>query len=52
MAKCDICGGKIETTFLKKIQGTIVKDKNGKQKHVCPNCQKQNKDADLKELVS
>jgi len=52
MVKCKLCGGKIETTFLKKIQGTMIKDNNGKQQYVCPNCQRANKDKNLKELVS
>jgi len=37
--KCDICGAKIETTFLNKIVGSYVK-KDGKKKVICPNCQK------------
>ena len=37
--KCAICGKKVEETFLKKIRGTYVKVK-GKQKAVCPECQK------------
>ncbi|MCF7860784.1 hypothetical protein K9M79_00945 [Candidatus Woesearchaeota archaeon] len=37
--KCDICGNKIETTFLRKIVGTYVK-RGKKKKSVCPNCQK------------
>lgn len=43
MAKCDVCGQKIETTFLNKLVGTQVKIK-GKKKFVCRNCQQQNKD--------
>ncbi|MFH1072240.1 MAG: hypothetical protein V1743_02310 [Nanoarchaeota archaeon] len=38
--KCDICGKKIEETFLKKPIGTFVKDKKHKKKLVCPHCQK------------
>lgn len=38
--KCEICKGKIEETFLKKILGTYVKDKKGKKHLVCPECQK------------
>ena len=38
--KCDICKKKIEETFLKKLVGTIIKDKKGKQRSVCPECQK------------
>jgi len=39
MAKCEICGKNIETTFLKKIVGTVVKDEKGKKHLVCPSCQ-------------
>ena len=38
--KCDICGKKIETTFLRKLIGTIVKDKKGKKHPICFECQK------------
>ena len=38
--KCEICKKKIEETFLKKILGTVVKDKKGKKHYVCPECQK------------
>ena len=38
--KCEICGKSIEATFLSKIIGTYVKDKNGKLHHVCFECQK------------
>ena len=37
--KCEICKNKIETTFLKKIVGTIVKDEKGKKHSICSNCQ-------------
>ena len=39
--KCGICKKNIEKTFLNKIIGTYVKDKNGKKHNVCPVCQKQ-----------
>lgn len=39
--KCEICNNKVETTFLKKIIGSYVKDEKGKQHAVCSNCQKQ-----------
>ena len=35
MAKCSLCGKKIEITFLGKIKGTFYKGKP-----VCPECQK------------
>ncbi len=38
--KCEICKKKIEETFLKKILGTVVKDKKGKKHNVCSSCQK------------
>lgn len=37
--KCDICGKRIEETFLRKPIGTFVKDKKGKKHMVCKNCQ-------------
>ena len=40
MAKCEVCKGKIEVTFLQKILGTVVKDEKGKKHFVCQNCQK------------
>jgi hypothetical protein len=44
MAKCEICNSKIDTTFLGKIIGTIVKDKKGKKHTICFACQKTVKD--------
>jgi len=38
--KCEICGKKIETTFLNKIVGTRIRDAKGKKKLVCSECQK------------
>ncbi len=37
--KCEICGNKIEETFLKKILGSYVKDKKGKKHSICRECQ-------------
>jgi endogenous inhibitor of DNA gyrase (YacG/DUF329 family) len=37
--KCDICGKKVEETFLKKVLGTYVKDQKGKKHLICPECQ-------------
>jgi hypothetical protein len=37
--KCEICGQKISETFLKKIIGTVVKDKKGKKHTICFECQ-------------
>jgi ribosome-binding protein aMBF1 (putative translation factor) len=39
MARCDICGKKIEELFLGKIKGTYTK-KEGKLKTICFECQK------------
>ena len=41
MAKCTICGNKLQELFLEKIKGTIIK-KPGKSKQytVCFECQK------------
>ena len=36
--KCEICGSKIEETFLNKIIGTYIVE-GKKKKAVCPNCQ-------------
>ncbi len=38
--KCGICGKQIQETFLKKLVGTVVKDKKGKKYYVCFECQK------------
>ncbi len=40
MTKCDVCGKKIDETFLKKIIGAYIKDEKGKQHTLCPECQK------------
>jgi len=37
--KCELCKKEIEETFLKKIVGTVVKDKKGKKHYVCAACQ-------------
>lgn len=38
--KCEICGSKIQETFLKKPIGTTVKDGKGKKHSICFQCQK------------
>jgi len=50
--KCEICKTTIETTFLKKMLGTVVKDKKGKKHNICAKCQKDlgNKEEILKKL--
>ena len=50
MAKCDICKQKIQTTFLNKLVGTIIK-KEGKPKTICNECQKEHSGKDLATLV-
>lgn len=49
--KCALCGEKLQTTFLEKINGTYVRDKDGKKHVVCNACQQQHKDEDLRSLV-
>ena len=52
--KCVLCNEEIGTTFLDKLDGTVVKIGEGessKKFHVCPVCQKEHKD-DLKEKLS
>ena len=46
--KCNICGKKVETTFLNKVIGTYAKDKKGKKRVVCNECQKKNPGKELK----
>lgn len=50
MTKCDLCKEEIKTTFLDKLEGTIVKQE-GKKLHICSSCQKEHKE-DLKEEIS
>ncbi|MBS3128857.1 hypothetical protein J4410_06975 [Candidatus Woesearchaeota archaeon] len=38
--KCEICKNTLGETFLKKILGTYIKDKQGKKHSVCFACQK------------
>ncbi len=47
--KCDVCGSKIEVTFLSKINGTIIRDAKRKKRTVCSSCQSNGK---IKELVA
>jgi len=49
--KCNICGKKVETTFLNKLIGTTMKDKKGKKKAVCSECQKKHTTTELKEKL-
>lgn len=52
--KCDLCGQKLEETFLTKFKGTIIKikkDDKNKVFYACPSCQKQHGNK-LKEELS
>jgi hypothetical protein len=40
MEKCDICGTKVQETFLNKKIGTYIFDEKNKRKLVCFECQK------------
>ncbi len=52
--KCELCKEKINTTFLDKLIGTVVKTGEGetsKKHYICSICQKEYK-KDLKEKIS
>jgi hypothetical protein len=52
--KCELCKEEIGTTFLDKIDGTIIKTGEGEtsKKHfICSACQKEHKDS-IKEKLS
>ena len=54
MQKCVLCGEEIGTTFLGKLDGTVVKAGEGegsKKYYVCSGCQKEHGE-NLKEKVS
>ena len=51
MAKCDICGQKVELTFLGKVVGTYMKNSSSKKKLVCNSCQKEHSKEDLVKLL-
>jgi hypothetical protein len=38
--KCDVCGKKIELTFLNKRIGTTMRDAKKKKRDICNECQK------------
>ena len=53
--KCKICGEELQTTFLDKLNGTVVKTgkgENSKKVYVCFRCQKEHKDNLVKFLHS
>lgn len=49
---CTICKNKIQETFLKKIIGTYVKDKKGKKKPICNECQNKLSSEEIKEKIN
>ena len=55
--KCDLCPEEIKTTFLDKLQGTIVRTgvgESSKTHNICKSCQKEHKDnlaKKVKELI-
>ncbi|MBN2459840.1 hypothetical protein JXB28_06155 [Candidatus Woesearchaeota archaeon] len=46
--KCDICGKKIELTFLNKPIGSYMRNSKGKKKIVCSDCQRTHSKEELK----
>jgi len=49
--KCEICGKKIETTFMNKILGTYY-TKGKKKKAVCAGCQKNISEKEIREKLN
>jgi len=52
--KCELCKEEIKTTFLDKLDGTMVKTGEGEtsKKHfICPSCQKEHKNS-IKEKLA
>ncbi|MBU0471873.1 MAG: hypothetical protein KKF65_04560 [Nanoarchaeota archaeon] len=45
--KCDVCGKKVEITFLSKVVGAYMKNDKRKKKLVCSECQKTYSKKDL-----
>ncbi len=41
--KCGICKHSVNELFLGKIEGTYIKDENGKKHVICANCQRTGK---------
>jgi len=40
--KCELCKNDIQTQYLEKMIGTVVKDAKGKKHFICASCQKEN----------
>ena len=52
--KCELCDKEIKTTFLDKLDGTMIKTGEGetsKKHHICSKCQKEHK-INLKEKIN
>lgn len=52
LMKCEICSATIKKTFLEKIEGTYIRDKKGKKKLICPECQAKLTDEEIREKIS
>ena len=48
--KCEICNKVIQTMYLGKVLGTVIKDEKGKKHWICDECQKKYKSK--KELLT
>lgn len=48
---CSICNKKLEETFLQKLVGTYIRNKSGKKKPVCNECQKKLTVEQIKEKI-
>jgi len=52
--KCNLCNEEIKTTFLDKMEGTMIKTGEGetsKKHYICKHCQKEH-GKDLKDKIS
>jgi len=53
--RCELCNERISTTFLEKLNGTMIKtndNEKSKKHYVCSSCQKKEHKEDLKEKIS
>ncbi|MCK4997572.1 hypothetical protein KAS08_04660 [Candidatus Pacearchaeota archaeon] len=51
--KCELCNEVIKTTFLDKLDGTVIKTGKGetsKKHYICSSCQKEHKDNLMEKL--
>jgi len=51
MVKCEICKEKIPTTFLNKLVGTTIYDKNHKKRYICAKCQREHAKENLQQII-